>query len=153
MIGNAVAPRLRSRLREETMLTAALVAAAIAGVVAAILGGAVGLVLLAAILNLVAAIGRLSFESIVQRDAPSANRGRAFAIFETRFQMSWAAGAFVAVLLQLAVAPGALVVAVSTAATSAYLRAGAPPVRRRSLGRSRAPAPRSRSASGRPRHR
>ncbi len=153
MIGNALAPRLRSRLREETMLTAALVAAAIVGVVTAILGGAAGLVLLAGILNFVAAIGRLSFESIVQRDAPSANRGRAFAVFETRFQMSWAVGAFVAVALQLGVPAGALLVALVSAATSLYLRTGAAPIRRRSPGRSRAQAPRSRSASARPRHR
>lgn len=153
MVGNALAPRLRDRLREETMLGAALIAAALAGVGAALLGGAAGLVLLAGILNLVAAIGRLSFESIVQRDAPSANQGRAFAVFETRFQMSWAAGAFVAVALQLAVPAGALVVALASAATSVYLRTGAAPVRRRSPGRSRDQAPRSRSASARPRHR
>ncbi|MEM9514663.1 MAG: MFS transporter, partial [Actinomycetota bacterium] len=153
MIGNALAPRLRDRLREETMLSATLVAAALVAVVAAVLGGAVALVLLAGVLNFVASIGRLSFESIVQRDAPGANQGRAFARFETRFQLSWAAGAFIAVALQLTVGPGALAVAVATIAASVYLRVDAEPARRRSPGRSRGPGPRSRSASGRPRPR
>ena len=158
MIGNALAPRLRDRLREETMLSVALVAAAVVAVAAALIGGAGALVLLAGTLNFVASIGRLSFESIVQRDAPGANRGRAFAVFETRFQLSWAAGAFVAVALQLAVGPGAVAVAVAATGASIYLRMDSAPtplrgVSRRSPGRSRGQGPRSRSASGRHRPR
>ena len=67
---------------------------------------------LAAVLNLMAALGRLNFESIVQRDAPGANRGRAFAVFETRFQLAWAVGAFVAVALQVSGTIGFVMVAV-----------------------------------------
>ena len=37
--------------------------------------------------------GKLAFDSIVQRDAPDANRGRSFARFETRFQIIWVVGA------------------------------------------------------------
>jgi hypothetical protein len=37
------------------------------------------------------------FDSLVQRDAPDAARGRAFARFETRFQLVWVVGAVVAV--------------------------------------------------------
>ena len=36
---------------------------------------------------------KLAFDSIVQRDAPDANRGRSFAKFETRFQIIWVVGA------------------------------------------------------------
>ena len=61
------------------------------------LGGPIGAVVLAGVLNLAAALGRLSFESMVQRDAPGANQGRAFARFETRFQLAWAIGAFLAI--------------------------------------------------------
>jgi hypothetical protein len=71
--------------------------------------------------NFAAAIGRLSFESIVQRDGPHANRGQAFAQFETRFQLGWVAAAVLAVLLDL---PGqlgfALVGCVFAAATVNY---------------------------------
>ena len=39
-----------------------------------------------------AAAGKLAFDSIVQRDAPDAIRGRTFARFETRFQLVWVVG-------------------------------------------------------------
>jgi hypothetical protein len=60
---------------------------------------------LAAVVNFSAATGRLGFDSIVQRNAPDANRGRAFAQFETRFQLAWVAAGIVPVLLSL---PGAI---------------------------------------------
>ena len=51
-----------------------------------------------AIANLASGIGRMAFDSIVQRDAPDANQGRAFAQFETRFQLSWAVAGVIPVL-------------------------------------------------------
>ena len=66
------------------MLIGALSIIAIAGVGTAVLGGVLGGVLLAGSVNFSAAIGRLAFESILQSDAPDANRGRAFAQFETQ---------------------------------------------------------------------
>ena len=48
-----------------------------------------------------AALARLAFDSIVQRDAPDANRGRAFAQFETRFQLGWVLAAFVPVVIPI----------------------------------------------------
>lgn len=159
MLGNAIAPRLRARMREETMLSTALMASAVTGIGTAILGGPTGAVILAGMLNLSAAIGRLGFESIVQRDAPDANQGRAFATFETRFQLAWAVAAFVAVAIQVAGPVGFLIVGIAAGGTSAHLAArsrglgeGAPSFRRGPLsrlrrGRARARAPRSRSAS------
>ena len=43
--------------------------------------------------SLSAAAGRLAFDSLLQRDGPDAARGRAFAQFETRFQVAWVVGA------------------------------------------------------------
>ena len=71
------------------MLIAALVLTAVAGIVAALFGGRATAALLSAIVGFGAALARLAFDSIVQRDAPDANRGRAFAQFETRFQLGW----------------------------------------------------------------
>jgi len=105
MAGNALAPRIRDRLREETMLQGALAIIAVVGTLSALLGGTVGAVLLAGAVNFSAAISRLAFESIVQRDAPDANRGRAFAQFETRFQLGWVSAGVVPVLFQM---PGRL---------------------------------------------
>lgn len=156
MLGNAVASRLRARVREETMLTVALLVCAGAGLGVAVLGGPLGAVVLAAVLNLMAALGRLNFESIVQRDAPGANQGRAFAVFETRFQLAWATGAFMAVALQLSGPIGFVLVGAVGAAASVHLlgrqrTAGTttPAVSRRRPGRARGQAPRSRSASAR----
>jgi hypothetical protein len=157
MVGNAVASLLRARVREETMLTSALFVCAGAGIAVSALSGPFGAVVLAGVLNLMAALGRLNFESIVQRDAPDANQGRAFAVFETRFQLAWAIGAFVAVALQASGTAGYLIVAVVAAGASVHLfarrRTGASsalPVSRRRPGRARGRAPGSRSGSARP---
>ena len=99
MIGNGLAGPLRGRLREELMLTSAIVLIAVAGIAAAIFGGVGAAIGLAAAVNFASAIGRMAFDSIVQRDAPDANKGRAFASFENRFQLSWAVAGVVPVLL------------------------------------------------------
>lgn len=152
MLGNAIAPRVRNRMREETMLSTALIISAVAGLSVALLGGPVGAVILAGVLNLVAALGRLSFESIVQRDAPEANQGRAFAMFETRFQLAWAIGAFVAVAIQVNGTVGFIIVGGVAAIASIYmLGERRSDVSRRSRGRATGRGPRSRSGSERPR--
>lgn len=159
MAGNAIAPRVRARLSEESMLSVGLVVSAVSGLAVAVLGGPIGAVLLAGVLNLAAALGRLSFESMVQRDAPGANQGRAFARFETRFQLAWATGAFLAVAIQVDGSVGFLIVGVASGLTMLYLTArrqgrefstGLSP---RSPGRARGRVPRSRSASERPKRR
>lgn len=158
MAGNAVAPQLRDRMREETMLIGGLMVAAAAGIGMAVLGGPVGGVVLAGALNFVAAIGRLSFESIVQRDAPGANQGRAFARFETQFQFSWAAAAFVAVAIQVTGPLGFLIVGIVAAGTLVNLLVGTSRLDARRSGsrrptklsrRSRRPAPVSPQNRGR----
>ena len=163
MLGNAIAPKVRSRLKEESMLSVGLIVSAGAGLAVAVLGGPIGAIVLAGVLNLAAALGRLSFESMVQRDAPGANQGRAFARFETRFQLAWAVGAFLAVAIQVDGRIGFLIVGVVSGVTMIYLIArrnardfGGPNrrvVSSRSRGRARGQAPRSRSASARPKPR
>jgi hypothetical protein len=101
MLGNGLASPLRSRLREELMLTAAIVLVAVSGLGAAIFGGVGAAIALAAVANMASGIGRMAFDSIVQRDAPDANQGRAFAKFETRFQLSWALAGVIPVLFTL----------------------------------------------------
>ncbi len=152
MVGNAVASSVRTRVREETMLSISLLVCAAAGLGVALLGGPAGAVVLAGVLNLMASLGRLSFESIVQRDAPDANQGRAFAVFETRFQLAWALGAFVAVAVRAPGPIGFLVVGLAAAGASVYLwgRRTDVGVTRRSRGRARGRVPRSRSGSASP---
>jgi len=124
MAGNAAAPRLRTVLHEERMITVALVLPAIAGLVAAVLGGAWAGIAVATIVNLSAALCRLSFESIVQRDGPATNRGQAFARFETRFQLGWVIAAVLPVLLEVPASVGYLLVGAVTGAAVVNYRAG-----------------------------
>jgi Major Facilitator Superfamily len=124
MGGNAIGPILRRSLREETMLLGALAVSGAAGLLAALLGGVPAGVLLACVVNLTAAVGRLAFESIVQRDAPQANRGRAFARFETRFQLGWAVAGLIPVLIDIPGPIGFLLVGVVSAAAFVNYAAG-----------------------------
>ncbi|MEI8240606.1 MAG: MFS transporter [Actinomycetota bacterium] len=133
MVGNVLAPRLRKSLREEVMLTFSLAVVAAAGLCAALTGGLGTAVLLAFVVNFSSSIGRLAFDSIVQRDAPDANQGRAFAQFETRFQLAWVLAALFPVAFTLPGQVGFLVVGLfGLFATASYLigsravRAGKP---------------------------
>jgi MFS family permease len=110
MLGNVAAPRLRVRLREENLLVGSLGIVAVVGVAAALIGGLPGAVLAAALVSFSASLGRMAFDSIVQRDAPDANQGRAFARFETRFQLAWVLAGLLAVLFTLPGQVGFLVV-------------------------------------------
>jgi hypothetical protein len=122
LLGNSIAPRLRRTLHEERMLTVALIAPAVVGAAATLAGGAPLGIALAAAVSCSAALGRLSFESIVQRDGPHTNRGQAFAQFETRFQLGWVVGAVLPVLLEMPGRVGfALVTAVFALAAVNYV--------------------------------
>lgn len=101
LTGNTLAPIIRRRVREELMLGGALALTAVTGLLVALLTATPMALLLAAVVNFSAAIGRLAFDSIVQGNAPDANRGRAFAQFETRFQLAWVAAGIVPVMLAL----------------------------------------------------
>lgn len=122
--GNALAPRLRRTLHEERMLTVALTLPAIAGITAALLGGPAAGIMVAVVVSFSAATGRLSFESIVQRDGPATNRGEAFARFETRFQLGWVVAAVLPVLLEIPGSVGFMLVGVVTSAAVVNYAAG-----------------------------
>jgi hypothetical protein len=80
---------------------------------ACIVGGCVGFA---------AALGKLAFDSILQRDAPDANRGRSFARFETRFQVSYVLGSFIPVAVKTGAKVGfAILLAVAIFATVSYV--------------------------------
>ncbi len=154
MIGNGLAAPLRSRLREELMLTASIVMIAAAGLGAAAFGGVGAAIALAAAANMASAIGRMAFDSIVQRDASHANQGRTFAKFETRFQLSWASAGVVPVLFTFPGRFGFLTVGlVGVLAVVLYIRGSRARVSSRRPARgepSTSPVRRSRPGSARP---
>jgi hypothetical protein len=107
---NFVGPLVRRRMKEATMILAALVAVGVSGLAAAWYGELVGGIVLAAMVNAAAAIGRLAFDSTVQSGAPDANRARAFSRFETHNQMAWVFGGLIPVVLSPSGRAGFLVV-------------------------------------------
>jgi len=109
---NFAGPSLRKKMRVETMLLLALVSVGMVGIGTAWYGRITGGILLAAVVNAAAAIGRLAFEATVQSGAPDANRGRAFSRFETQNQMAWVAGGLVPVIFAPAGWVGFVVVGV-----------------------------------------
>jgi hypothetical protein len=111
LLGSAVAPALRRSFSEERMLTTLLAVAVAAGLLAAWVGGLAACMLLAGVVAIVSTAGRLAFDSLVQRDAPDANRGRSFAAFELRFQIVWVVGAVIPVLISIPLQVGFLVIA------------------------------------------
>ena len=112
-VGVQVAPILRRRVVEEMMLLGSLALGVLSALVAGISGGLEGLTILAGGVALTSAVGKLAFDSLVQRDAPDANHGRTFARFEARFQVAWVVGAFLPVALPIPARLGSLLVAAS----------------------------------------
>ncbi|MGD9749482.1 MAG: hypothetical protein AB7W59_00645 [Acidimicrobiia bacterium] len=124
MSGAVLAPRVRRVLSEEWMLGGALAVTAAAGTLSALIGGLAGAALIAAGVALVSASAKLAFDSLVQRDAPNADHGRAFAAYEARFQLLWVVGALCGVLLPFPLRLGFATVAVGAMATGALFVLG-----------------------------
>jgi hypothetical protein len=101
MLGAVVAPRLRNRVSEENMLAGALAVVAAGALLATRLSVRPACALLAGVAGLAASAAKLSFDSLVQRDAPAAVQGRSFARFEASFQVAWVIGALLPVLITL----------------------------------------------------
>lgn len=95
---NFAGPYLRKKMQVQTMLLCSLVSVGVVGLGSAWYGQITGGIVLAAVVNAAAAIGRLAFEATVQSGAPDANRGRAFSRFETQNQMAWVAGGLLPVV-------------------------------------------------------
>ncbi|HUF85530.1 MAG TPA: MFS transporter [Acidimicrobiia bacterium] len=98
LLGVIAAPYVRKRVREEIILAGALLAPAVMALLSARDVGRIGFAATALVVAVGAASGRVGFDSILQRDAPDAVRGRSFARFETRFQLIWVVGALLGLL-------------------------------------------------------
>ncbi len=137
LVGAVVAPRLRRLLTEERILVGALVITAVAGTLTALVGGLLGAAVMSMVVGATGSSSKQAFDSIVQRDAPDANRGRSFARFETRFQMVWVSGALIPIVVSVPITLGFALVAVSATITLVWylvglrrIRQGRVPVRR-----------------------
>lgn len=124
LVGALLAPRLRRLVSEERMLTASLVFVAVAAAVGARFGNRAAASALAGVVGFAAGAGKLAFDSIVQRDAPDAARGRAFARFETRFQLVWVAAALVPVVVPVPTRVGMIMLAVACGGATIFYVVG-----------------------------
>lgn len=110
LIGTFLVPRLARRLREEGLLAFGL---GLSAVTSLLLAGRVG-VATAGIAGLIAgtaaSAARLGFESLVQRDVPSAIRGTTITRSETVFQLAWVFGAVIPVALPVPADQGLLAI-------------------------------------------
>jgi len=120
LVGALVAPRMRRLVSEERMLTASLVFVAVAAAVGARFGNRAAASALAGVVGLGAGAGKLAFDSIVQRDAPDAAQGRAFARFETRFQLVWVAAALIPVVVPVPTRVGMIILAVACSGATIF---------------------------------
>ncbi len=137
-LGAVVAPRLRRLLTEERILLGALVVTTVGGVLTAFIGGLLGASILSMVVGATGSSAKQAFDSIVQRDAPDANRGRSFARFETRFQLIWVIGALIPIVVPVPAPVGFAMIGVASGVTVAWylvgmrrIRQGRVPVRRR----------------------
>lgn len=120
-----VSPALKRRwLREEQLFAAALLLAGVAALVCAATYGGTSVLVAGLALGLAANVGRQAFDSVLQRDAPDATRGKAVARFETRFQLAWVVGALVPVIWNLGTRAGLVMLGVAFAVVFAAYVAG-----------------------------
>ena len=112
-LGALVAPHIRQRFAEESIMLGALVLGCATALLGALAGGLTGAVLLSLGIAISAAVAKLAFDSLVQRDAPDANHGRFFSRFEARFQIAWVAGAFAPAVIPIPARIGSLLAAMA----------------------------------------
>jgi hypothetical protein len=124
--GALVAPLVRERAPEEwTVPACALVigAVALAALQMDSFDRRLGALMLAGTVTLLAAVAKLSFDALVQREASPVHRGRAFARLEAVFQLVWVLAALVPVVLAVPLEAGfGAVAALTLLAVVATLR-------------------------------
>ena len=111
-VGDLLAPRLPASVREHHVVLGALAGAGVAAVAAARLFELPVLAIFAAVAGLATEMGRLAFQSLMQRLAPGRAQGRVFVRYEVAFQLAWVAGALIPALVDVSFRPGIVLLAV-----------------------------------------
>jgi MFS family permease len=115
LIGVLLVSRIRRVLNEQQMLTGSLLVVAAFATLGAFFPVRWLQAVVAMAVGAASAVAKPSFDALVQRHVRESNRGRAFARFETRLQLTWVVGSFVPVVLALPIAAGDLIMAVAAA--------------------------------------
>jgi len=100
-LADMLAPMLPTNTREEAVVVACVSAGAIGALLAFELFGLPLLTVYALVAGAAAELGRLAFQSLMQRHAPEGALGRVFVRYEVVFQLAWVGGAFAPALLPI----------------------------------------------------
>ena len=133
LTGTFVAAFARRWVKEEFLLGTALVVPGIVAVSATLHATRSGALVAAFAVGVGASVGRQAFSSLTQRLAPDAEKGRAFARFETEFQLAWVVGAVAAVLTKPSWSYGLAVLGIVLGGAAVLLAAGLRALRYREL--------------------
>lgn len=98
-VGDVLAPRLPSSLREEAVVVTCVIGAGVGAVLAFALFELPVLIVFGLVVGVSAELGRLAFQSLMQRMAPGGAHGRVFVRYEIIFQLAWVAGALIPAML------------------------------------------------------
>lgn len=127
LLGIVGGPVMREHVREELVLAGSLLVPALVALLGARSIGRMSELMVAFAIATGAAAGRVGFDSLLQRDGPEHQRGRAFARFETRFQLVWVVGALVPVAVPnnvMSARVGLFLLAIVLGATGLWYVAG-----------------------------
>ena len=108
-LADLFAPRLPTNTREEAVVVACVIGAGVGALLAFEVFGLPVLTVFAFVAGAASELGRLAFQSLMQRHAPEGAHGRVFVRYEVLFQLAWVAGAFIPALLPIAFRPGILI--------------------------------------------
>jgi hypothetical protein len=98
-------------MREEAVVVTCVIGAGIGAILAFAVFELPVLVLFALVVGASAELGRLAFQSLMQRLAPGGAHGRVFVRYEVLFQLAWVAGALIPAMLPIDLRGGFLILA------------------------------------------
>ena len=110
-LGDLIAPRLPANLREEAVVVGCLVGAGVGAMLSFLAFELVVLVMFATVVGASSELGRLAFQTLMQRLAPGGSYGRVFVRYEVLFQLAWVGGALIPALAPIDFREGFLILA------------------------------------------
>ena len=110
-LGDVLAPRLPANVREEAVVVGCLIAAGVGAIVSFFAFGLPVLLLFALVAGASSELGRLAFQTMMQRLAPGGAFGRVFVRYEIVFQLAWVGGALIPALVPIDLRGGFLILA------------------------------------------
>lgn len=110
-LGDVIAPKLPANLREEAVVIGCLIGAGIGATLSFFAFELPVLVVFALVVGASSELGRLAFQTLMQRLAPGGAHGRVFVRYEVAFQLAWVGGALIPALVPIDFRSGFLILA------------------------------------------